>query len=92
MTIRFGNKLRFKTYLGDIKEGIVKGINPDGSFYVEIDEQLIPDLHTDILIHDSKGRPFTIYKAKFPNWQAWVKPEWVIANLTQERKERLDVV
>lgn len=87
MTLRPGNKVRVKTYLGDIKEGVVREILTDGSMFVELDETILPDLSQDLLIHDLKGRPFTIYRAKFPNWQAWVRPEWVIANITQDKKE-----
>jgi hypothetical protein len=83
---KLGHKVIVKTYLGDIRQGVIKEFLTDGSMFVEIDEQIVPDLSTDLLIHDLKGRPFTIYKSKFPNWQAWVKPEWVVRNVTHEKQ------
>lgn len=87
MTYRYGQKLRVKTYLGDIKEGIVKEVNQDGSLFVELDEQILPNLSQDLVIRDKRGKPFVIYKSKFPNWQAWVLPEWVVSILPQEKRE-----
>lgn len=90
MSIRYGSKIRCKTYLGTFRTGIVREILADGSYMVEIDEQLIPDLGFDILIQGKKGRTFTIFKQRFPNWQAWVKPEWVLGIVPHEK--RIDVV
>ena len=83
---RPGLKIKVKTYLGDIREGIVKEVLADGNMFVEIDEQVMPDLNQDVYIKDNKGRPYVIYRSKFPNWQAWVKPEWVVTTSTQENK------
>ena len=82
--MRPGTKLKVRTYLGDIREGVVREVNSDGSLFVEIDEQLIPDLATDIIIHNKRGKPFVIYKTKFPIWQAWIKPEWIVEEVTEK--------
>ena len=85
MTYKYGQKLRFKTLLGDIKEGHVKEVNADGTLFIEVDESPMPDLAKDLYLQDAKGRPFVIYKNSSPRWQAWVKPEWIISEVISEK-------
>ena len=84
MTYRYSQRLRFKTFLGDTKEGFVKEVNADGTLFIEIDESPMPDLRSDLVLRDARGKDFVIYKNRFPRWQAWVKPEWVIGEVERE--------
>lgn len=89
MTLKLGHRLRIKTFLGDIREGRLAEILSDGSVFVELEEQILPDLATEVLLKDKKGGTFTIFKQKFPTWQAWVTPDRTIRNLTLDK---MDVV
>jgi hypothetical protein len=87
MMYKYGDKIRVKTYLGDIREGMVKEVLGDSSLMVDIDEQIMPHLNHDVYFTDRSGRQQVVYKSGFPNWQAWVKPEWVLGYVEEPTKE-----
>lgn len=82
---KYGDKIRVKTYLGDIRDGTVRETLGNGSLMVEIDEQIMPNLSHDFYFLDRSGRQQVVFKSKFPNWQAWVKPEWVIGYVKEPK-------
>lgn len=86
MTYKYGSKVRFKTFFGETKEGIIKATLSDGSFFIEIDEQILPHLQYDCLCKDPNGRTFVVHKQRFPNWQAWVRPDWIIGEVKENSR------
>jgi hypothetical protein len=74
---KYGDKVTFKTFLGETREGVVRERNSDGTYFIEIDEQVLPDISADLICKTSMGRIVFVAKTKFKNWQAWVRPDWI---------------
>jgi len=81
---KYNDKVRFKDARGYNKEGVVREVNSDGTYFIEVEENILPDINEDMIIPLGKFT-LVVRKQKFHSWQAYVKPEWITGKVAYEK-------